>query len=61
MADTTKLSVEKALNRIREADAQKSKSAQSEDQMDALDKEIQRMTAQRLRLEVHHRRATKRG
>ncbi len=35
MADTTKLSVEKALNKIRKADAQKGKSAQHENQMDA--------------------------
>ena len=43
MADTTKLSVEKALNKLREADAQKSKSTRHEEQMDALDEETKRM------------------
>jgi TolA-binding protein len=61
MANTTKLSVEKALNKMREADAQKSKSTRHEEQIDALDEEIKRMRAQRLRLEAHQRRSTKRG
>ena len=61
MAKTTKLSVEKALNKMREADAQKSKSTRHEEQIDALDEEIKRMRAQRLRLEAHQRRSTKRG
>ena len=61
MAETTKLSVEKALNKMREADAQKSKSTRHEEQIDALDEEIKRMRAQRLRLEAHQRRSTKRG
>jgi hypothetical protein len=61
MADTTKLSVEKALNKLREADAQKSKSTRHEEQMDALDEETKRMRAQRLRLEAHQRRSSKRG
>jgi TolA-binding protein len=60
MANTTKLSVEKALNKMREADAQKSKSTRHEEQIDALDEEIKRMRAQRLRLEAHQRRSTKR-
>jgi hypothetical protein len=60
MAETTKLSVEKALNKLREADAQKSKSTQREEKIDALDEEIKRMRAQRLRLEAHQRRSTRR-
>jgi hypothetical protein len=61
MADTTKLSVEKALNKLREADTQKSKSTRHEEQIDALDEETKRMRAQRLRLEAHQRRSSKRG
>ena len=59
MAETTKLSVEKALNKLRERDAQKSK-ATHEEEMGALDEEIRRLRAQRLRLEAHQRRGTKR-
>lgn len=60
MAETTKLSVEKALNKLREADAQKSETSRHEERMEALDEEINRMRAQRLRLEAHQRRrATK--
>jgi hypothetical protein len=61
MAEATKLSVEKALNKLREADAQKSKSTRHEQQIDALDEEIKRMRAQRLRLEAHQRRSTRRA
>ena len=46
-----KLSVEKALNKLREADARQSKSAQRDKKIEALDEEIKRMRAQRLRLE----------
>jgi hypothetical protein len=59
MAETTKLSVEKALNKLREADMQKSESTRHAEKIDALDEEIKRMRAQRLRLERHHRRSTK--
>ena len=59
MAETTKLSVEKALNKLREADAQKTKAARQDEQIDALDEEIKRMRAQRLRLEARQRRSTK--
>lgn len=59
MAETTKLSVEKALNKLREADA-KTKTVRHEEQIDALDEEIKRMRAQRLRLEARQRRSTKR-
>lgn len=51
MAETTKLSVEKALNKMREADATKSKSERRDEEAAALDEEIERMKAQRLRLE----------
>jgi hypothetical protein len=50
MAGIKKLSVEKALNKLREADARRSKSTQGNEQIDALDEEIRRMRAQRLRL-----------
>jgi hypothetical protein len=56
MADTKKLSVEKALNKIRADDATKSRSAQRDEEMDKLDEEIKRMRAQRLRLERHQRK-----
>jgi hypothetical protein len=59
MAEITKLSVEKALNKLREADARKSKTT-VDDKIDALEEETQRLRAQRLRLERHQRRSTKR-
>ena len=51
MPRSGKLSVEKALKKLREADARQSKSTQRDQQADALDEEIKRMRAQRLRLE----------
>ena len=60
MADTTKLSVEKALNKIRSTDEQKSRNERIDDEIDALQKETERMRAQRLRLERHQRRSTQR-
>jgi len=51
MAEINKLSVEKALEKIRSSDATKSRDAQREQDIDALDEEIKRMRAQRLRLE----------
>ena len=51
MAETTKLSVEKALEKLRAGDAPQSKNAQRDEKMDALDEEIKRMKAQRLRLD----------
>jgi hypothetical protein len=50
MARTTKLSVEKALKEMRKADTPKSKSSRR-DEAAAIDEEIARMRAQRLRLE----------
>lgn len=58
MAGTKKLSVEKALNKIREADAVISKSERHEKEMDELDEEINRMRAQRLRLERRQRKGS---
>jgi hypothetical protein len=60
MAETPKLSVEKALEKLRAADAPKSKDARRAEEMDALDEEIKRMRAQRLRLDRHPRRSTER-
>jgi hypothetical protein len=60
MAETPKLSVEKALQKLREADAPKSKDAERTGKMEVLDEEIKRLRAQRLRLERHQRRTTER-
>jgi hypothetical protein len=56
MADTKKLSVEKALNKIRADETPKSRSEKHDEEMDVLDEEIKRMRAQRLRLERHQRK-----
>jgi len=55
MAEIAKLSVEKALEKLRGKDELKSKDARLDEKMDALDEEIERMRAQRLRLERHKR------
>ncbi len=55
MAGATKLSVEKALEKLRGTDAPKSKNTRLNEQIDALDKETQRLRAARLRLERHQR------
>ena len=47
MAETPKLSVEKALEKLRAADATKSKNARRTEEMDALDDEIKRMRARK--------------
>jgi hypothetical protein len=60
MAETPKLSVEKALEKLRAADAQKSKKAGLTDKTEALEDEIKRLRAQRLRLDRHQRRTTER-
>jgi hypothetical protein len=59
MADTSKLSVEKALKKLRQSDAPKSTGRQLDDKIEVLDEEIERMRAQRLRLEAHQRKRTK--
>ncbi len=51
MADTEKLSVEKALNKIRAEDRPKTQSEKRDEQMGELDEEIKRMRAQRARLD----------
>jgi hypothetical protein len=51
MADTTKLSVEKALEKLRRSDQVKSKDQQRDEKTDELNEEIKRMRAQRLRLD----------
>ena len=56
MADTPKLSVEKALGKLRESDQVKSKNEQHDEKIDALDEDIKRMRAQRLRLERRQRK-----
>ena len=55
MAETTKLSVEKALGKLRESDP-KSKNTVLDEKTDALNEEIKRMRAQRLRLERQRKR-----
>jgi hypothetical protein len=60
MAEISKLSVEKALEKLRGADAPKSKNARHTEELDALGDEIKHLRAQRLRLERHPRRSTER-
>jgi hypothetical protein len=55
MAETTKLSVEKALEKLRGTDPPKTKATQMDDKIDALDEETKRLRAQRLRLERRQR------
>ena len=51
MAETTKLSVDKVLDKLRRPDAPKTKMAQFDEKIDSLKKEVSRMKAARLRLE----------
>ena len=51
MADTTKLSVEKALEKLRGSDHVKSRSQQRDEKTEELSEEIRRMRSQRLRLD----------
>ena len=59
MAEINKLSVEKALDKLRAEDAKQSKEAVFNNRIDALDEEIERMRAQRVRLERHQRKRDK--
>jgi hypothetical protein len=59
MAETSKLSVEKALNKLREADMQETKTNRIDAEIEALDEETRRLREQRLRLERRQRRSTK--
>ena len=56
MADTPKLSVEKALEKLRKDDLPKSKTERRDEDMSALEQEIKRMRAQRQRLERNDRK-----
>jgi len=56
MAETTKLSVEKALEKLRGNDPPQSKSARLDDEIADAEEEVKRMRAQRLRLERHQRK-----
>jgi len=56
MAETTKLSVEKALEKLRRSDPPKAKNERLDDKIDTLDEEIKRMRAQRLRLDQRQRK-----
>jgi len=56
MAEINKLSVEKALEKMRGSERQQSKKAQLSEKDAALDEELARMRAQRLRLERHQRK-----
>jgi hypothetical protein len=59
MAEINKLSVEKALDKLRAGDAKQSKDTLFNNKIDALDEEIERMRTQRLRLERHQRKRDK--
>ncbi len=59
MAETTKLSVDKALEKLRGTDAPKSKLTRLDEEIASLDEETQRLRAQRLRLQRHRPRSTK--
>lgn len=59
MAEINKLSVEKALNKLRAGDAKQSKDTLFKDKIDVLGEEIERMRTPRLRLEQHQRRRDK--
>jgi len=51
MAETPKLSVEKALDKLRGSEQPKSRTEQHDEKTGALNEEIKRMRAQRLRLD----------
>jgi hypothetical protein len=55
MAEINKLSVEKALQKLREGDSRKSKSTRLNEKDAQLLEETKRMREQRLRLERHQR------
>ena len=59
MAEINKLSVEKALNKLRAGDAKQSKDTLFNDKIDVLGEEIERMRTRRLRLEQHQHRRDK--
>lgn len=56
MAETTKLSVGKALEKLRGVDPSKSRSARLDEKKEEMDEVIKRMRAQTRRLEQHQRK-----
>jgi hypothetical protein len=58
MAETTKLSVGQALDKLRGADAPKTKMTRLDEEIDALDEETRRLRAARRRLERDQRAGT---
>ena len=58
MAKTSKLDVGKALDKLRETDLPKSKMTRLDENIDALDQEIQRLRAARRRVERDQRAAS---
>ena len=56
MAGTNKLSVEKTLEKLRSNDSSKSTKAKLDEKMVALEEDMKRMRAQRLRLEPRPRK-----
>jgi hypothetical protein len=56
MAETTKLPVEKAFEKLRGSDPPKSKNARFDEKIDVLEEETKRMRAQRLCLEQRQRK-----
>jgi hypothetical protein len=56
MAEINKLSVEKALDKLRASDAKQSRDAIFKASIDALDEEIRRLRTQARRLDRHDRR-----
>ncbi len=61
MADTPKLSVEKALDKLRAPDAPKARMEQLDDKIDALEEERKRLRAARLQFGRGPRDPAKRG
>jgi hypothetical protein len=57
MAETTKLSVGQALEKLQGTDTPKTKMTRLDEKIDALDKETQRLRAQRRRIERDQRRS----
>jgi hypothetical protein len=59
MAEINKLSLEKALDKLRAGDARQSKDTLFNDKIEVLGEEIERMRTQRLRLEQRQRKRDK--
>ena len=57
MAETTKLSVGQALEKLRGKESPRSKMTQLDEKIDALDKETQRLRSARLRIERDQKKA----